>query len=52
MAEGTDELDNEFALGEFLDRYGIRLGLLGNILGQLGPLAEAAPVRTDDAPPA
>jgi hypothetical protein len=41
---GTDEADitDEFVLGEFLDRYGIRLGQLGNILGQLGPLADAA----------
>ena len=40
--DGT-ELDDEFALGEFLDRYGIRLGQLANILGQIAPLAEAAP---------
>jgi hypothetical protein len=37
------ELDNEFALGEFLDRFGIRLAQLGNILSQLSPLADAAP---------
>jgi hypothetical protein len=36
-------LDNEFLLGEFLDRYGIRLGQLGTVLSQLGPLADAAP---------
>lgn len=47
-----DDLDNEFALGEFLDRYGIRLSQLGNILGQIGPLAEAAPVRTEEPPSA
>lgn len=35
------ELDDEFVLGEFLDRFGIRLGQLGNILGQLAPLADA-----------
>jgi hypothetical protein len=40
------ELDNEFALGEFLDRYGMRLGQLGTILNQLGPLADAAPVES------
>lgn len=40
-AAESGELDNEFALGEFLDRYGIRLGQLGNILGQLAPLADA-----------
>ncbi len=36
-------LDSEFALAEFLDRYGIRLAQLGAVLGQLGPLADAAP---------
>jgi hypothetical protein len=41
-------LDNEFLLGEFLDRYGMRLGQLGTILSQLGPLADAAP----SSPPA
>jgi hypothetical protein len=37
------ELDDEFVLSEFLDRFGIRLGQLGNILSQLAPLAEATP---------
>lgn len=41
------ELDNEFALNEFLDRYGMRLGQLGTILNQLGPLADAAPLEAD-----
>ncbi len=36
-------LDNEFLLGEFLDRYGMRLGQLGTILSQISPLADAAP---------
>ena len=39
----SDALDDEFILSEFLDRYGIRLGQMGNILSQLAPLAEAAP---------
>jgi hypothetical protein len=39
-------LDNEFLLGEFLDRYGMRLGQLGTILSQLGPLADAAPAES------
>lgn len=38
-----DGLDNEFALAEFLDRYGMRLSQLGVVLGQLGTLAEATP---------
>jgi hypothetical protein len=41
-AEASD-LDDEFVLGEFLDRFGIRLGQLGNILSQLAPLADATP---------
>lgn len=40
-----DGIDNDFALSEFLDRFGMRLGQLGNILSQLGPLADAAPVE-------
>jgi hypothetical protein len=40
-AAEADELDDEFVLSEFLDRFGIRLGQLGNILSQLAPLADA-----------
>jgi hypothetical protein len=41
----TDEdgLDNDFALQEFLDRYGMRLAQLGTILNLVAPLAEAGP---------
>jgi hypothetical protein len=35
-------LDNEFTLGEFLDRYGMRLSQLGTILSLVAPLADAA----------
>jgi len=35
-------LDNEFVLGEFLDRYGMRLSQLGTILSLVAFLAEAA----------
>jgi hypothetical protein len=38
---GAEALDTDFALQEFLDRYGMRLGQLGNILNLVGPLAEA-----------
>jgi hypothetical protein len=41
----ADEIDDDFVLSEFLDRFGIRLGQMGNILSQLAPLAEAAPVE-------
>jgi len=39
--QGPDALDSEFALQDFLDRYGMRLGQMGNILNLVGPLAEA-----------
>ena len=36
-----DALDSDFAVQEFLDRYGMRLAQLGTILNLVGPLAEA-----------
>jgi hypothetical protein len=47
-AADAAELDDEFVLGEFLDRFGIRLGQLGNILSQLAPLADAAPTPVEN----
>jgi hypothetical protein len=44
---GDDDLDNEFAVAEFLDRYGMRLSQLGTIIGQLSPIADAAPPADD-----
>lgn len=38
-----DPLDSEFALQDFLDRYGMRLAQLGTILNLVAPLAEAGP---------
>jgi len=38
----ADELENEFALAEFLDRYATKIGQLGLMISQLGPLADAA----------
>src|SRR5215471_5457403 len=35
--QGNDALDNDFALQEFLDRYGMRLAQLGFILMLRGP---------------
>ena len=43
LKDEPDALDHEFGVSEFLDKYGVRLGQLGNVLGQLGPLADAAP---------
>lgn len=36
-----DALDTEFALQDFLDRFGMRLAQMGTILNLVGPLAEA-----------
>jgi hypothetical protein len=41
--EGDEALDTDFALQEFLDRYGMRLAQLGSILNLVAPLAEAGP---------
>ena len=44
-----DALDNDFALQEFLDRYGMRLAQLGTILNLVAPLAEAGPPHGESA---
>jgi hypothetical protein len=41
LTEEDNAIDNDFALQEFLDRYGMRLAQLGTILNLVGPLAEA-----------
>lgn len=46
LKDGGGDLDDEFVLNEFLDRYGMRLNQLGTILSQLGTLADAAPAET------
>jgi histidine ammonia-lyase len=40
--QGEDTTNNDFALSEFLDRFGVRLSQLGAILSLVGPLAEIA----------
>lgn len=40
-----DDLDHEFTLNEFLDRYGIRLSQIGTLLNLIGSLADAAPTQ-------
>jgi hypothetical protein len=49
-AKEPDELDNEFAVQDFLDRYGMRLGQLGHMVHVIGSLAEAA--NQNEAAPA
>ena len=44
-AEDTGDIDDSFSLGEFLDRYGTRVGQIGTILNLMGQMAEA--VRTE-----
>ena len=41
--DGPDAIDNEFTLGEFLDRYGMKINQLGTILSLVTPVAESAP---------
>ena len=40
--EDAETIDDEFALSEFLDKYGVRLSQLGSVLNVLGPMADAA----------
>ena len=39
--DDDEGLDSEFAVQEFLDKYGMRLAQLGTILNLVAPLAEA-----------
>ncbi len=41
LRQNEDALESEFALQDFLDRYGLRLGQMGNIINLVAPLAEA-----------
>ena len=43
LTDDPDAIDNEFTLGEFLDRYGMKLNQLGTILNMVTPMAENAP---------
>src|SRR4051794_32079898 len=40
--DGDEALETDFALQEFLDRYGMRLAQLGTLLKLVAPLAEAS----------
>jgi hypothetical protein len=43
LAEQDDDtLDNEFALQEFIDRFGMKVGQMSHLLSVVGPLSEAA----------
>jgi len=43
VREIGDDLEDDFVMGEFLDRYGIRVTQLGNIISSISPIADAAP---------
>lgn len=38
--KGSDALDSEFAIQDFLDKYGMRIGQMSHILNIVSPLAE------------
>jgi hypothetical protein len=42
-SDEPDDFDSEYLLGEFLDKYGLRLNQLGTIIGQLSPIADTVP---------
>ncbi|MCS7046642.1 MAG: hypothetical protein NZO58_09825 [Gemmataceae bacterium] len=41
--QGEEGFASEFALQDFIDRHGMRVGQLGHLLSIVGPLSEAAP---------
>jgi hypothetical protein len=43
LSEDGQDLENDFSLQEFLDRFGMRLAQLGTIINLVAPLAEVAP---------
>lgn len=46
---GKGALEDDFSLGEFLDRYGMRLGQLGGVLSLVAFIAEAASQPSEQA---
>jgi hypothetical protein len=40
--QGDDGLDNDFAIQEFIDRYGMKVGQFSHMMSIIGPLSEAA----------
>ena len=41
-AQDDDAFDSEFAVQEFIDRYGMKVGQLSHLMSIVGPLSEAA----------
>jgi hypothetical protein len=46
---GEDALDSDFAMQDFVDRYGMRLGQLGHILNLVAPLAESSGTQSESS---
>jgi hypothetical protein len=49
LTDDEHGLENEFALQEFLDRFGMRLAQLGTILNLVAPLADASNAAQGEA---
>ena len=47
MDQGEDGFDSDFALQDFLDRHGARVGQLAHLLSIIGPLSEAAATQSE-----
>lgn len=41
-SQGDEALDTEFAVQDFIDRYGMRIGQMGHLVSVVAPFAEAA----------
>jgi hypothetical protein len=46
---GEDALESDFAMQDFVDRYGMRLGQLGHILNLVAPLAESSGTQSESS---
>jgi hypothetical protein len=46
---GDDALESDFAMQDFVDRYGMRLGQLGHILNLVTPLAESGGTQSESS---
>jgi hypothetical protein len=49
MEQGDEGFDSDFALQDFLDRHGVRVGQLAHLLSIIGPLSEAG-APSNEAP--
>lgn len=47
--QGEDGFESDFALQDFLDRHGMRVGQLVHLLSIIGPLSEAGPSQSEPA---